>query len=46
MPVSEIASSLGFDDAQHIARYFRQTQPLSPLAYRKEYGRKHSGARS
>jgi LacI family transcriptional regulator len=45
MPVSEIAHSLGFEDAQHISRYFRQTQALSPLAFRKEYGRKHSGTR-
>jgi LacI family transcriptional regulator len=46
MPVSEIATHLGFEDAQHISRYFRQTQALSPLAFRKEYGRKHSGARA
>jgi LacI family transcriptional regulator, galactose operon repressor len=46
MPVAEIASSLGFEDAQHIARYFRQTQALSPLAFRKEYGHKHSGLRA
>jgi LacI family transcriptional regulator len=46
MPVSEIATSLGFEDAQHIARYFRQTQTLSPLAYRRIYGRKPSGNRN
>jgi LacI family transcriptional regulator len=46
MPVSEIATQLGFEDAQHISRYFRQTQTLSPLAFRKEYGRKHAGVRA
>jgi LacI family transcriptional regulator len=45
MPVSEIAETMGFDDMQHIARYFRQTRALSPLAFRKIYGRKHSGSR-
>jgi len=42
MSVSEIARSLGFEDAQHIARYFRKTQTLSPLSFRKRYGRKHA----
>jgi LacI family transcriptional regulator len=45
MPVSEIAESLGFEDARHIARYFRHTQPLSPLAFRKRYGSKQSSFR-
>lgn len=43
LPVAQIADSLGFEDVQHIARYFRKSRALSPLAYRKAFGRKHSG---
>lgn len=38
LPVAEIAESLGFDDLQHVARYFRAGKGLSPLAYRKKLG--------
>jgi len=34
-PVARIAESLGFDDAQHFARYFRAVKKISPLAFRK-----------
>lgn len=34
-PVSRVAESLGFDDAQHFARYFRSGKKISPLAFRK-----------
>jgi len=37
-PVSEIAQSLGFEDAQHFARYFRSGKKMSPLAFRKTCG--------
>ncbi len=38
LPVSQIAESLGFDDVQHFARYFRAGKLMSPLAYRRKYG--------
>ena len=43
MPVSDIAESLGFPDAQHFARYFRAGKQVSPLAYRRRLGL-HSAA--
>jgi LacI family transcriptional regulator len=42
LPVAQIAERLGFEDVQHIARYFRSAKSMSPLAYRKLYGRKQS----
>jgi len=38
MPVGQIAESLGFEDVQHFARYFRSAREVSPLAYRKSLG--------
>lgn len=43
LPVAEIADSLGFNDLQHVARYFRAGKGLSPLAYRKQLGTNRSG---
>jgi LacI family transcriptional regulator len=43
LPVSQIAETLGFEDMRHVARYFRAGKGLSPLAYRKTHGRKHTG---
>ena len=37
-PVSRIAETLGFDDVQHFARYFRSGRKMSPLAFRKLNG--------
>jgi LacI family transcriptional regulator len=37
LPVHEIAETLGFEDVQHFARYFRSVKKLTPLAYRKAY---------
>jgi LacI family transcriptional regulator len=37
-PVTQIARSIGFEDAQHFARYFRSGKKMSPLAFRKTYG--------
>ncbi|MPN15588.1 hypothetical protein SDC9_162922 [bioreactor metagenome] len=37
LPVSQIADSLGFEDVQHFARYFRAGKLMSPLAYRRKY---------
>ncbi len=42
-PISKIAETLGFEDVQHIARYFRHATGSSPLAYRKAFGTKPSG---
>ena len=39
LPVGQIAESLGFEDVQHFARYFRSAQNTSPLAYRKSFGK-------
>lgn len=38
LPVARIAETLGFDDVQHVARYFRGAKRVSPLAYRKTHG--------
>ncbi len=38
-PVTRLAESLGFPDTRHFARYFRSTKKMSPLAFRKRYGR-------
>jgi LacI family transcriptional regulator len=43
LPVSQIAGTPGFEDVQHVARYFRAGKGLSPLASRKTHGRKHAG---
>lgn len=43
LPVKQIAESLGFEDVQHFARYFRAARDTSPLAYRKSHG-KQTGA--
>jgi LacI family transcriptional regulator len=37
LPISEIAISMGFPDAAHIARYFRKTMHTSPAEYRHKY---------
>lgn len=44
LPVSAIAESLGYADAQHFARYFRAAKHISPLAYRKQFGVKAGSA--
>ncbi len=46
LPVGEIAESLGFEDVQHFARYFRAAREISPLAYRKSYGKQTRSPRS
>jgi LacI family transcriptional regulator len=40
LPVSHIAGALGYDNLQHIARYFRREKNLSLAAFRKKYGAK------
>lgn len=40
LSVGEIAESLGFSDVQHFARYFRAGKGLSPLAFRRAYGKR------
>jgi LacI family transcriptional regulator len=44
LPVVQIALDLGFDDVQHVSRYFRAVRGLTPLAYRKAHGRRYAGA--
>jgi LacI family transcriptional regulator len=39
LSVSEIASIMGYPSDKHIARTFRKYTGMSPLAYRKKYGR-------
>ncbi|ARN56954.1 DNA-binding transcriptional regulator [Sedimentisphaera salicampi] len=36
MPVAEIAYTMGFDDANHISRYFKLQTGISPLKFRKQ----------
>jgi LacI family transcriptional regulator len=38
LPVAHIATSLGFTDVRHFARYFRTGKGQSPLAFRQAYG--------
>ncbi len=40
LSISDIALSLGYDNTNHIARYFRQKMGMSPLEYRKLHGHK------
>ena len=38
LPVSDIAGVLGYDNVQHIARYFRKEKHMSLVAFRKRHG--------
>ena len=38
--ISEIALELGYNDSDHIARFFRQEKNMTPLEYRKKYAGK------
>jgi len=38
LPVSDIAGALGYDNLQHIARYFRKEKHMSLVAFRKRHG--------
>lgn len=38
LSVARIAEDLGFDNAQHVARYFRKFKHTTPLAYRRDHG--------
>ncbi len=40
LSISDIALSLGYDNTNHIARYFKEKIGISPLEYRKLHGRK------
>lgn len=37
--VSQVALALGFTGPEHIARYFRREKGMTPIAYRRQYGR-------
>lgn len=38
--ISEIALATGFPGVEHVARYFRKERRMTPLSYRKRYGRR------
>jgi LacI family transcriptional regulator len=38
MPISQIATKLGYFSANHLSRYFKQAAGMTPLAYRKRFG--------
>jgi LacI family transcriptional regulator len=40
LSVAQIAQKLGFEDIQHVSRYFRAVKGQTPLAYRKAHGLK------
>jgi LacI family transcriptional regulator len=40
MSISDIAKTIGFSGDDHISRYFRQSMGMTPLDYRKKYGKK------
>jgi len=40
MSIAQIALDLGYTGVDHIARYFKREKGMTPLAYRKKYGRK------
>ncbi len=40
LSISDIALSLGYDNTNHIARYFKQSMGMSPLEYSKLHGHK------
>jgi LacI family transcriptional regulator len=40
LSISDIALSLGYDNTNHIARYFKQKMGISPVDYRKLHGHK------
>jgi LacI family transcriptional regulator len=42
LSIREIGERLGFDDAQHFARYFQAVKKVTPLAFRKTFAR-HPG---
>lgn len=42
LSIRQIADSLGFQDAQHFARYFRANKKMSPSRYRKTFSDRQS----
>jgi LacI family transcriptional regulator len=38
LTISQIALSLGYNDSDHIARFFRQEKNMTPRAYREKFG--------
>jgi LacI family transcriptional regulator len=40
LPISDIALNLGYNNTNHIARYFKHRMGMSPLEYRKLHGYK------
>ena len=42
IPITQIATRLGFNDASHISRYFKVQTSTTPIEYRKKYSTKTS----
>lgn len=40
LSIAEIGLALGYSGTEHLARYFRQEKGMTPLAYRRQFGRK------
>ncbi|MFB3903721.1 MAG: substrate-binding domain-containing protein [Acidobacteriota bacterium] len=40
LTIQQIGAEMGFGGIEHIARYFREEKGISPLAYRREHGRR------
>ena len=40
LAIHQIAMALGYPGVDHVSRYFRQEKGMSPLTYRKKYGKK------
>ena len=40
MSISQIALELGYNDSDHIARFFRQEKKMTPQAYKKHFASK------
>ena len=38
--ISEIGLARGYAGTEHLARYFRSEMSMTPLAYRRKFGRK------
>lgn len=38
--ISEIGRALGYEGTEHLARYFRQEKHMTPLAFRRQFGRR------
>ena len=42
LSISQIALELGYNDSDHIARFFKQEKGMTPQAYKKDFSTKKS----